>query len=124
VLVDNDVEVTLNSNKSLQLESQSTNDSTTINAKQFENLKIVGKITEQIGTGDDAKHSIIWTTIRWCFIIASAISLILFIFLGFAYYNNNQSEIVELKKFIFSIWSIFTPIITLALGYAFGKDYK
>ena len=91
---------------------------------EIKTARIIGKITKEIGTGDDAKHSIIWTTIRWCFIIASAISLILFIFLGFAYNNNNQSEIVELKKFIFSIWSIFTPIITLALGYAFGKDYK
>ncbi|HGW5129455.1 TPA: hypothetical protein ACNIH0_000755 [Acinetobacter baumannii] len=120
--VDNQVEVTLNASKSEHLESNS--ESASINPKKVENIKIVGKITEQIGTGDDAKHSIIWTTIRWCFIIASAISLILFVFLGFAYKNDNQSEIVELKKFIFSIWSIFTPIITLALGYAFGKDYK
>lgn len=120
--MENQVEVTLNTTESHQLENNS--DSASINTKKVENLKIVGKITEQIGTGDDAKHSIIWTTIRWCFIIASALSIILFIFLGFAYYNNNQSEIVELKKFIFSIWSIFTPIITLALGYAFGKDYK
>lgn len=85
---------------------------------------IVGKITKEIGSGDNAKHSFIWITIRWSFTIASVITLILFIFMGFAYRNENYSEISELKKFIITIWSIFTPMITLALGYSFGKDQK
>lgn len=95
-----------------------------VSDKPINTNKVVSRITREIGTGDDAKHSIIWTTIRWSFLIALGITLLLLVFLGFAYYNNNQSEISELKKFILSIWAVFTPIITLSLGYAFGKDYK
>lgn len=90
----------------------------------FKPTPFVGKITQQIGTGEDAKHSIVWITIRWSFGISTSLTVILFIFLGFAYYNNNQAEIAELKKYILSIWSVFTPLITLSLGYAFGKDIK
>lgn len=91
---------------------------------KFTPTPFIGKITQQIGTGEDAKHSIVWITIRWSFVISTSLTLILFIFLGFAYYNNNQAEIAELKKYILSIWSVFTPLITLSLGYAFGKDIK
>lgn len=108
------------SSKSQQNDSEESN----LEVPNFTEKTFVGKITQQIGKGDDAKHSIIWTTIRWCFIIATGISAILFIFLGFAYYNKNINEINELKKFILTVWSVFTPIITLSLGYAFGKDYK
>lgn len=103
---------------------QSDNSEQISEVPNFNEKTFIGKITQQIGKGDDAKHSIIWTTIRWCFIIATVISTILFIFLGFAYYNQNNNEIIELKKFILAMWSVFTPIITLSLGYAFGKDYK
>lgn len=98
--------------------------SPSIHPNHIADAKIVGRITKEIGTGDDAKHSIIWTTIRWCFIIASAITIIIFLFLWVAFSSDNADEINELKRFIPTIWSIFTPIITLALGYAFGKDYK
>lgn len=106
------------------IESVTDDKNSSIHPNHIADAKIVGRITQEIGTGDDAKHSIIWTTIRWCFIIATGISTILFIFLGIAYFNKNINEINELKKFILAMWSVFTPIITLSLGYAFGKDYK
>lgn len=122
--MDNQVEVTLNTSDPAHLGSNHQSTQPTIDPGRLDQIKIIGKITEQIGTGDDAKHSIIWTTIRWCFIIASAITAIVFIFLGVAFFSGNTDEINELKRFIPTVWSIFTPIITLALGYAFGKDYK
>lgn len=74
-----------------------------------------GKIAENIGSGEDAKNSIVWMTITWSFCIAGVLSLLLF---GLVVADKNFKYIDEIK----SVWSIFIPIITLALGYAFGKS--
>lgn len=74
-----------------------------------------GTLTQKMGTGENAKNSIVWMVITWSFIIASVLSLLLFslvvCYKDFAYLDN-----------IKSVWGIFIPIITLALGYAFGKS--
>ena len=76
---------------------------------------MAGKITHNIGTGENAKNSIVWMTITWSFSIAGILSLLLFS-LVVAYKDFKYVE--EIK----SVWSIFAPLITLALGYAFGKS--
>ncbi|WP_143497858.1 hypothetical protein [Pseudomonas sp. Irchel 3F6] len=74
-----------------------------------------GKITENIGTGENAKNSIVWMTITWSFIIAGTLSLLLF---SLVVAEKDFKYLDEIK----SVWSIFIPLITLALGYAFGKN--
>lgn len=74
-----------------------------------------GKIAANIGSGEDAKNSIVWMTITWSFCIAGALSLLMFVLVVT---DRDFKYIDEIK----SIWSIFIPIITLALGYAFGKS--
>lgn len=78
--------------------------------------EIAGKIADHIGTGRNAKDSFVWMTITWSFYIASGLSLLFFVrsFIFSAQDENLLSSIVD-------IWSLFVPIITLALGYAFGK---
>ena len=79
------------------------------------NKEIVGTIGARIGTGKNAKDSFIWMTITWSFCIASGLSVLLFI---------RSFFIVETSSLISSIidvWGVFVPVITLALGYAFGK---
>lgn len=78
--------------------------------------ELAGKITSIIGTGGNAKDSIVWMTITWSFYIAAGISLILF-FRSFFCVSAGEN----LLDAIIKIWSVFVPIITLALGYAFGK---
>ena len=78
--------------------------------------EIAGKIAGHIGTGRNAKDSFIWMTITWSFYIATGISLLVFARSFFA-----VSEGENLLDSIIQIWSVFVPIITLALGYAFGK---
>ncbi len=84
--------------------------------------KIAGKpsestITRQIGTGDDAKNSIVWITVRWCFIIGGLTSLA--IYLRPVYCGDETSG--NLMDDIKSVWTVFMPVVTLALGYVFGK---
>ncbi len=77
---------------------------------------LIGKIATQIGTGQNAKDSFIWMTITWSFYISTGLSLALFVKSCFV-----ESSDVDVMSYIKDVWSIFTPIITLALGYAFGK---
>jgi uncharacterized integral membrane protein len=76
---------------------------------------VAGKIAENIGTGENAKNSIVWMTITWSFMIAGVMSLLLF---SLVVAEKNFKYLEEIK----SVWSIFIPLITLALGYAFGKS--
>lgn len=80
-----------------------------------------GAIAKQIGTGDNAKDSFVWMTLRACFWIAGLASAGVFIMSSVIV---SKYGVYEGKEFIGSLkdlWAIFTPIITLALGYAFGK---
>lgn len=86
-----------------------------VNATTPKPVEGAGKIAENIGTGENARNAIVWMTITWSFFIASSLSLLLF------------SLVVAEKDFqyleqIKSVWTIFIPLITLALGYSFGKS--
>ena len=81
----------------------------------------VGVINKHIGTGDNAKDSFVWMTLRSCFWIAGLISLGLFLISSASFFINNICSDNALVDNLKNVWSIFTPIITLALGYAFGK---
>ncbi|HEI8703817.1 TPA: hypothetical protein SLG25_000342 [Citrobacter freundii] len=75
----------------------------------------VEKYSDKIGTGDDAKSSVVWFVITFtltlyaCIISAMVIVDIL---------NNKGFNILNNVK---ESWAIFTPVITLSLGYMFGK---
>lgn len=84
--------------------------------------QLQGTIAKKIGSGDNAKNSIVWMTITWSFIIATVISICIYILLLITYFSADKYYFNILIKHSFSMWSIFTPIITLALGYAFGKN--
>ena len=77
-------------------------------------LPIVGAVTQQIGSGEHAQNSIVYRTILWSFIgggLLSAASI------SISLYAGKPSPMGEIKE----LWSIFVPLITLALGYLFGK---
>lgn len=74
-----------------------------------------GKIAENIGTGENARNAIVWMTITWSFFIASGLSLLLF---SLVVVEKDFKYLEQIK----SVWTIFIPLITLALGYSFGKS--
>lgn len=78
--------------------------------------EIAGKIATHIGTGRNAKDSFIWMTITWSFRIATGLSVLIF---ARSFFEVGAKE--DLIESLAKIWGAFMPIITLALGYAFGK---
>jgi hypothetical protein len=77
-----------------------------------------GSIAEIIGTGENAKNSLIWITIVASFSAGGLFSI--FLYARSFVCDIGFSLIEDLK----SLWSIFVPLITLALGYSFGKGSK
>lgn len=79
-----------------------------------------GKITEMLGSGNNARISIIYLVLKWVFI--SAVILTILIIINYWCFRDSESKVPDITGDIKSIWEILTPIITLALGYAFGKS--
>lgn len=87
-----------------------------------ENLPdMYGTITGTIGTGEVAKDSIIYLVIKWCFISGSIITALLVIN---SWLFRTNGKVPDLTGDIRVAWNLIIPIITLALGYAFGKSRK
>ena len=82
---------------------------------------VPGKITETLGSGDNARNSIIYLTIKWSFISGCVISL--FVILNYWFFRQNE-KVPDFTEDIKMVWEIIIPIITLSLGYAFGKSQK
>ena len=80
-----------------------------------------GRITDTIGTGEVAKDSIIYLVIKWSFISGTLITSLLVI--NTWLFRQNE-KVPDLTNDIKVTWNIVLPIITLALGYAFGKSRK
>lgn len=104
---------------------KSTKQNTNSGNKSISNTK--GQITEILGQGDDAKNSIVYLTLERCFVVGGLITLGLFCYhkcWSFPFIEGRicaVDEKSELVKDVISIWEIFIPVITLALGYVFGK---
>lgn len=83
----------------------------------------INKISDLIGKGDDAKNSIVWIIIRWSLIIPSGITVLYFITMWIVYlYNLDFAvQVSQIREHILKVWAVFSPLITLALGYIYGK---
>jgi hypothetical protein len=86
-----------------------------------QNIEINGKITGVIGTGQNAKDSLIYLTLKWAFISGCVLTSLICINNWFFVKEDNN---VDMTSSITKIWEIIIPVITLALGYAFGKSHK
>lgn len=82
------------------------------------------KITKSIGHGEDAKNSLIYLTLKFSFITGCIITGILTINFWIDKYQGNGNDNESFITYITKGWQIIIPIITLALGYAFGKSQK
>lgn len=69
----------------------------------------LGKVGQLFGTGENASKNIAATVCILILIGGASVSL-------YAYIAKGDSE------FASSMWNVMSPIITLALGYLFGKN--
>lgn len=79
--------------------------------------QIFGKVATHIGTGTHAKNSFVWYVLRASFV--SAAFLVILVFIYKAWFYPEPTPFVESVKLV---WDIFAPLVTLALGYAFGRN--
>lgn len=105
-------QITFESNASPQPQKRTSASKEKVSGKPAE-----GKIAQEIGSGENAKNSFIWITIRYSFLIAATVTAAIY-FRSLLCAAGTENSLIEDIK---SIWSIFMPVITLALGYAFGK---
>ena len=71
--------------------------------------------------GEHAKDSFIWMTLKYCFYLGAIFSVCLMLVFFHFSFDRNEPEKFDVVSALKDVWSIFTPILTLALGYAFGK---
>ncbi|MCK9431425.1 MAG: hypothetical protein PHV17_06505 [Candidatus Omnitrophica bacterium] len=78
-------------------------------------INIVGKISERIGTGAHAQTAIVWETIIVSFVVGCFLTLAVLIAAWLKIITVSMEDIKIL-------WStVFVPIITVSLGYIFGR---
>lgn len=78
-----------------------------------------GTITKSIGTGENAKNSFVYLTLKWSFLAGIVITIIVVVN---CWFFVKSDKVPDFMGDIKATWAIITPLITLALGYAFGKS--
>jgi hypothetical protein len=86
-------------------------------APAINEVATVGVIAKTIGVGPEANNSFVYITIFWSFVIGSVTTGALYI-RGFGPPEMDVKDYLDMIK---GVWGTFIPLITLALGYAFGK---
>ncbi|MCX7097888.1 MAG: hypothetical protein NTV43_08300 [Methylococcales bacterium] len=104
-------------NQFIKPENTERSQNNKITGKKVSGSPTEGKITATIGVGENAKNSFIWVTIKWSFLIGAATTLAIYFRPTYCQAELQGNLLDDIK----STWSIFMPVITLALGYTFGK---
>lgn len=83
----------------------------------------VPDIAKTIGRGEDARNSFVYLTIRYVFVAAVIITGLCFInHWFFPKEGCCSSDTPSVIEDVQLVWDIAVPLITLALGYAFGRS--
>lgn len=81
--------------------------------------EVAGTVTKTIGTGKNAQNSIIFLTIKYSFLIGGVLTVLIVIN---HWYFGTKQKVPDFTSDVKLVWDIIIPIITLSLGYAFGKS--
>ena len=78
-----------------------------------------GYINKIVGSGENAKHSIVTIVIICSFISISVITILIVI--NYWCFRDCENKVPDIVNDLKGVWEIIIPIITLSLGYEFGK---
>lgn len=82
---------------------------------------ILEAYAKRIAQGEHAKDSFIWLTLKFSFFLGAILSIcLMLVYFHFAF-GRNEPDKIDIIAELKDVWSIFTPMLTLTLGYAFGK---
>ena len=90
--------------------------------KPYKFIPQVGKITSWIGLNEEAKHSLAFIVLLW--VIAAGGLATLVIVIDYWYFHCKCTQPASMIADIKLIWELVTPIVTLVLGYEFGRHEK
>lgn len=76
---------------------------------------ISSPFSDVIGKGDQAKDSVVWYLVTRMVRVSVLCIVILF---AVDIWKNNGVNCLDILK---QVWGVFAPIITLSMGYLFGK---
>lgn len=82
----------------------------------------LAKIPQILGEGETAKHSIVYLVLKWAFVSGTVITI--FVIINYWLFRDCDNKVPAITDDLKVIWEIVTPIITLTLGYEFGKWEK
>lgn len=89
-----------------------------ITAKKNKDTHFSRSILENvIGSGENAKNNISFTIIVSSFICIGVFTLFVLIDYWWLHCSDNKTISEEIKE----VWTMVTPLLTLTLGYVFGK---
>ena len=102
--------------------SPQDNDKTRWHGESGSTREVPGTIANTIGTGDDARNSIAFIVIVGCFIVGGIITVL--VIFNYWLFRDAEKKVPDIVSDLKVVWEIVIPIITLVLGYAFGKNER
>ncbi|AYO66871.1 TPA: hypothetical protein MM166_000260 [Klebsiella pneumoniae] len=81
-------------------------------------LSNANSIAKVIGEGENAKNSVVWKIITYTLYMYTAVISVMMINDIYRYGGLNCINIIK------DTWATYSPILTLSLGYMFGKRDK
>ena len=83
------------------------------------NGEVCGTMSGQIGTGSNAQQAIVYKGIKYVFVVGAILSVLVVI--NYWLFRENE-KVPDFIGDLGKVWDLFIPLVTLSLGYLFGRS--
>jgi len=115
---DNEISLEENVDNDDKLNNKNITEISTSIQRDTSKTSYSGEMSRNFGTGENAKINLILYIISTTLVIFSSIAAAIIVSNIFGFKTD------EIIQYIKDLWSVFTPIITLGLGYLFGATKR